>query len=70
MYLRATKRQKDGKEHRYWSLCENRRTDDGQRFQRQVIYLGEINDSQKASWIKQIQVFDTATEDYARLALL
>ncbi len=69
LFLKCHPRVKDGKEHRYWSICENRRTNDGQRFQRQVIYLGEVNDSQKASWIKQIQVFDTAAETYATLAL-
>jgi len=61
---------KDGKEHRYWSISENRRTADGHRFQRQVICLGEINDRQKANWVKQIQVFDTAAQAYATLALL
>jgi transposase len=69
LFLKCHPRVKDGKEHRYWSICENRRTEEGQRFQRQVIYLGEINDSQKASWIKQIEVFDTATEAYTTLAL-
>ena len=69
LFLKCHPRVKDGKEHRYWSVCENRRTDDGQRYQRQVIYLGEINDSQKANWIKQIEVFDTAANAYATLAL-
>jgi transposase len=69
LFLKCHPRVKDGKEHRYWSLCENRRTDGGQRFQRQVIYLGELNDSQKASWIKQIEVFDAAAQGYATLAL-
>jgi hypothetical protein len=27
MFLRAKTRHKDGKEHRYWSIVENRRTD-------------------------------------------
>jgi transposase len=69
LFLKCHPRFKDGKDHRYWSICENRRTEDGQRFQRQVVYLGEINDSQKANWIKQIAVFDTATETYATMAL-
>ena len=69
LFLKCHPRKKDGKDNRYWSICENRRTQDGQRFQRQVIYLGEINDSQKASWIKQIQVFDTASQAYATMAL-
>lgn len=69
LFLKCHPRVKDGKEHRYWSICENRRTADGQRFQRQVIYLGEINDTQKANWIKQIEVFDETQEAYATLAL-
>lgn len=69
LFLKCHPRVKDGKEHRYWSISENRRNAEGHRFQRQVIYLGEINDSQKASWVKQIQVFDTSAEAYATLAL-
>jgi transposase len=69
LFLKCHPRVKDGKEHRYWSICENRRTAEGRRFQRQVVYLGEINDSQKANWIKQIEVFDEAKEDYATVAL-
>lgn len=69
LFLKCHPRFKNGKDHRYWSICENRYTEEGQRFQRQVIYLGEINDRQKANWIKQIQVFDTASEDYTTLAL-
>ena len=69
LFLKCHPRVKDGKEHRYWSICENRRTAEGQRFQRQVIYLGEINDSQKANWIKQIEVFDEAKELCTTVAL-
>jgi hypothetical protein len=35
---------KDGKEHRYWSVVENRRCGRGKVVQRQVLYLGEINE--------------------------
>jgi hypothetical protein len=69
LFLKCHPRVKDGKQHRYWSLSENRRTAEGERFQRQVIYLGEINDSQKANWVKQIEVFDTASQAPATLAL-
>ena len=54
MYLRAKKRIKDGKEHRYWSIVESCRNLDGRVVQRQVLYLGEINDSQKAAWWRTI----------------
>ena len=47
MFLRATKRKKDGKVHLYWSVVENVRV--GRRvFQRRALYLGELNDSQHA----------------------
>jgi hypothetical protein len=58
MFLRHKIRRKDGKEHRTWSVVENRRVQDGRVVQRQVLYLGEINDSQKAAWSKAIEVFD------------
>ena len=47
MFLRAHKRIKDGKERRYWSIVENRRARGDRVVQRQVLYLGEINDSQR-----------------------
>ena len=56
MFLRAKTRLKDGKEHRYWSIVENRRTQERRVVQRQVLYLGEINDGQKASGCKTIEV--------------
>ncbi len=69
LFGKCPPRVKDGKQHRSWSISENRRTQDGHRFQRQVIYLGEINDRPKANWIKQLRVFDTAAEAYTTLAL-
>jgi len=56
MFLRASKRFKDGKEHRYWSIVENRRCSGNRVVQRQVLYLGEINDQQQAAWCKTIEV--------------
>src|SRR5215472_15403432 len=58
MFLRQTRRQKDGKTHVYWNIVENRRLDDGRVVQRHVLYLGEINSSQAAAWRKAIEVFD------------
>ena len=57
MFLRCTTRKKDGKEHRYWNVVENRRISGGRVVQRQVLYLGEINDSQRETWRKTIEVF-------------
>jgi transposase len=58
MFLRHTKRWKDGKEHYYWSLVENRRCRGNRIVQHTLLYLGEINDSQKEQWIRAIEVFD------------
>ena len=69
MFLRQKIRRKDGKEHRAWSVVENRRLRDGRVAQRQVLYLGEINDSQKAAWSKAIEVFDEDAEQSRQIAL-
>ena len=49
MFLRAINRKKDGKDHRYFSIVENRRVPGGKTVQRTVLYLGEINDQQQAA---------------------
>jgi len=69
MYLRANKRKKDGKEHRYWSVEESRRLRSGRVVQRRVLYLGEINDSQQAAWRKTLEVFDEVEQRAARRSL-
>lgn len=57
MFLRTTKRKKDGKIHHYWSVVENVRV--GRRvFQRRALYLGELNDSQHAEWQRAIEAID------------
>jgi hypothetical protein len=58
MFLRATTRKKDGKEHRYWSVVENRRVTGGRVVQRHVLYLGEINSSQELAWRRSIEVIE------------
>jgi hypothetical protein len=50
MFLRGTTRKKDGKEHRYFSVVENRRVSGGKTAQRTVLYLGEVNDGQERAW--------------------
>jgi len=37
--------------------------------QRQVLYLGEINDSQEVAWRKSIEVFDERKKQYEQLSL-
>jgi hypothetical protein len=58
MFLRFNQRFKDGKEHRYWNIVENKRCSGGKVVQRQVLYLGEINDSQHETWCRQIEAFN------------
>jgi transposase len=61
MFLRCNRRKKDGKTHDYWSVVESRRCSDGRVVQRQVLYLGEINASQREAWRKTIEVQDAGT---------
>ena len=61
MFLRCNRRKKDGKAHEYWSVVENRRCSDGHVVQRQVLYLGEINASQREAWRKTIELQDAGT---------
>ncbi len=58
MFLRCTTRKKNGKEHRYWSIVENKRCAGNKVVQRHVLYLGEINDQQQAAWQKSINIFE------------
>jgi len=69
MFLRASTRKKDGKEHRYWSIVENRRLPGGRVLQRHVLYLGEINSSQERAWRKSVEVFDERAQELRALAL-
>jgi transposase len=69
MFLRSNKRFKDGKEHRYYTVVESRRLSSGKVAQRQVLYLGEINDSQQAAWRKTLEVFDEQEQRYTPLSL-
>src|ERR1035441_10381322 len=57
MFLRCKVRKKNGKEHRSWSIVENRRVAGGRVVQRHVLYLGEINDSQQLAWRKSVEMF-------------
>jgi len=61
MFLRPHQRSKDGKDHTYWSLVETVRTVDGPR-QRTLCYLGELNGSAQARWLKSVEVFNEQGE--------
>jgi transposase len=69
MYLRFTRRRKDGKEHRYWSIVESKRCAGGRVVQRPVLYLGEINDGQREAWCRVIDAFDEGSQQHRQLAL-
>src|SRR5438445_6120302 len=69
MFLRHTKRKKDGKEHRYWSIVENRRVGGGRVVQRPLLYLGDINDSQELAWRRSIEVMEAGTAPPRTLSL-
>jgi len=61
MFLRPHQRNKDGKQHTYWSLVETARTPHGPR-QRTLCYLGELNNSAQSRWLKTIEVFNEQGE--------
>jgi transposase len=69
MFLRSTNRKKDGKDHRYFSVVENRRVSGDRTVQRTVLYLGEINDQQQAAWRKTLRVFDEEEQCYTTMSL-
>lgn len=61
MFLRSHQRSKDGKDHTYWSLVETIRTAAGPR-QRRLCYLGELNSSAQARWLRTVEVFNQQGE--------
>jgi transposase len=69
MFLRCKKRRKDGKEHLYWSVVENRRVAEGRVLQRHVLYLGELNGRQEAAWRKSIDLFSEEGSDPQQASL-
>jgi transposase len=69
MFLRHKTRRKDGKEHRTWSIVENRRVVGGRTVQRHVLYLGEINDTQRAAWCRTIEAFEAGGHRPRQVAL-
>jgi transposase len=61
MFLRPHSRNKDGKDHTYWSLVETVRTPDGPR-QKTLCYLGELNSSGQTRWLTTVEVFNEQGE--------
>ena len=68
-FLHCHHRFKNGKDHCYWSIAEKVHGTQGQWVERPILYLGEINDSQKAAWTKTIEVFDADRQAFTQLAL-
>ena len=58
MFLRNTNRHKNGKDHRYYSVVDTCRVRDGRTIQKTLLYLGEINDTQRAAWVRTIEVVE------------
>jgi hypothetical protein len=69
MFLRSQIRKKDGKEHTYWSVVENKRLHDGRVVQRQVLHLCEVNDSQRAAWRKTLDAHSPGSDATRQIAL-
>ena len=69
MFLKCSVRRKDGKEHRSWSVVESHRYAGGKVAQRHVLYLGEINDSQRRAWERSLSVFDEPSGESRQFAL-
>ncbi|UJS17256.1 MAG: hypothetical protein L3J17_15290 [Candidatus Jettenia sp.] len=69
MFLREKTQTKDGKTHRYWSVVENRRVNGRRVVQRQVLYLGELNDNQRVGWVRTIEALWGEKRQPKQLAL-
>jgi hypothetical protein len=69
MFLPCKVRRKDGKQHRYWSVVENRRVAGGRVVQRHVLYLGEINDTRELAWRRSIEVLEDGAAQPRMLSL-
>ena len=69
MFLRSTTRKKNGKEHEYFSIVENKRVAGGRVVQRHVLYLEEINDTRQEAWRKTIEIFEEGEQRPKTVAL-
>ena len=56
-------------EDKYWSVVENRRVCGGGVVHRQVLYLGELNDNQRAGWVRTIEAFSDEKSKAKQMAL-
>ncbi len=56
MYLKRRTREKDGKTHVHYALCESLRVSSTRVVQRTVLHLGELNTTQLDRWQHTIEV--------------
>ena len=56
MYLKRRARQKDGKTHVQYAICESLRVSASRVIQRTVLHLGELNTTQLDRWQRTIEV--------------
>src|SRR6266516_3536609 len=69
MFLRCTTRKKNGKEHSYWSIVENKRCAGNKIVQRHVLYLGELDEQQHLNWETTLKISNpTRTAESAQIA--
>src|SRR6266403_1041408 len=69
MFLRSTLRKRDGKEHEYFSIVENKRVAAGKIVQRHVLYFGEVNSTQQEACRKTIEIFEDGQVIFNTLAV-
>lgn len=70
MFLRSTRRHKDGQDHRYYSVVENiRRPGRASPYQKTLLNLGELNDTQSAARTQALEVFEPDTGRTQTLSL-
>ena len=69
MFLRSQIRKKAGKEHPSWSVVETKRLPAGRVAQRQGLYLGEVNDSQRAAGRKTLAAHSPDSDVTSQIAL-
>ena len=62
MFLRSTTRKKDGKDHRYFSVVENRRVS-GEDRPADGGVSGRNQRHQQAAWLKTLDVFDEQEQE-------
>jgi hypothetical protein len=69
IFRRSKTQCKDGKQYRYLSVVESRRMPSERAVQKQVLFLGEVNERQEAAWRKTLEGFDEREHGATMLSL-